>query len=325
MAKNPFADALAAHDLQTLRAAFEACQQGDATGYDRTTLNTWLNQGSVPTREPFIRCLSERLEDPGLYTAWQQARKERSPSRVKDVVTRFEGLNTSEKDTAFHRIRRDYVSEYPSIRERLSYRIEISDSDDPDDDHLQVTLDWSWVGDIPASANVQYVSAYAELTDAYADAGCVFREELLFNPDRLRALLEAGEDQVLSITPLGTSNPRAVRHVGHLGEHGHIAFENSGATNAEVEMSLSYPYPKGRPLYLIRFGGYQIPDTVDIRLILRTKGATEPTAFPYLPPGRQTEWSSNRIRSNELSVRLGTGNNTVLSEGDGVVLYWTEN
>ncbi len=322
MAKNPFADALAAHDPRALRAAFEACQEGDETGYDRTTLNTWL-RGSIPNREPFVRCLSERLDDPDLFAAWERARVARSPSLVKTVVSRFEGLTTEEKDDAFHQIRRDYVSEYPSVRQRLSYRIEISDPEDPDDDHLLVKLDWSWIGDVPANATVQYVSEYADLSSAYADPACVFREELLFRPERLRTLLEGGDDQVLAITPLDTGSPRAIRHLGRLGEGGHIAFENEAARNANVQLSTSYPYPRGRPLYLIRFGVYQVPDNVDINLILRTKGATDPSAFPYLPPGRQQEWTWNRIRSNELFVSLGTGNNTVLSEGDGVVLYWT--
>lgn len=319
--KNPFASALATHDMPALRAAFEACQEGAETGYDRTTLNRWLD-GSVPVREPFIQCLAERLKDPKIYTSWQEARGARSPSRVKTVVSRFEGLTAEEKDEAFHEIRRDYVAEYPSVRSRLNYRIEISDPD-PDNDHLQVHLDWSWTGDIPANATVQYVTAYQDLSRAYRDPACVFREELPFEPDRLHELLAAGEDQILAITPLNSPNPRATRHVGQLDEDGTFTFDNDAATNATVQLSISYPYPRNRQVFLLRFGGYQVPDTAEVTLVLRATGASSPRAFPYMPPGRQGEWTWNRIRANELFVSLGTGN-TVLSEGDGVVLYWTE-
>lgn len=318
-----FAAALAEHDAARLRTAFEACKESTGEHYDRTTLNRWLD-GSIPTKGTFIRCLADRLDDDAVYDSWETARDARTPSGARSVVTRFEGLTPQEKDWAFHEIRRDYVAaEYPSERSRLGYRIEISDPDDPDDDHLRVTVAHSWTGDVPADATIRYVTEYADLTSAYGEPACLFHDELPFEPDRLQALLADADDQILAITPLDSPNPRPARHVGRLVEPGVYAFDNAGSTNAHVQVNLSYPYPRRRPIYFLRWGRYQVPDTVEVTLVLRSRSTSGPRAFPYMPPGRQREWTSTLIRPNELFVSLGTGN-TVLSDGDGVVLYWTE-
>lgn len=322
MAKNPFADALAAHDMRALRAAFEACKQGDETGYDRTTLNRWLD-GSIPNREPFVRCLSERLGDPEIYASWQQAKEARSPSRVKTVVSRFEGLSTEEKDEAFHEIRAQYLATFPSVRRRGTYRVEVDDPPDPGDDHLVVRLEMTWRGAIPAGAEAQIVTGHDELGDAYEAATCIFREILDFDTERLTQLLAVGPDPVLAINPVDTNAPRGAHHVGQQVEPGRFRFDNPEATEAQVRLSLSYPYPRGLGVFFIRLGRYQVPDTFEVTLRLNSRSASSPQAFPFLPPGRQREFSQSFLGPDELFFTFGTGN-TVYGEGDGLVLYWTE-
>jgi hypothetical protein len=318
---NSFAAALAQHDLPRLRRAFEAAKAATGETYDRTTLNRWLS-GSIPREGEFIRDLGRELADPAIHASWEEARRAQTPSRARSVVSRFEGLTAEEKDWAFHEIRRDFVAEYPSIRSRLGYRIEIEDPDDPDDDHLRVRVGHSWTGDLPADATVRYVTEYPDLSSAYEDPACIFREDLPFTADRLQELLEAGEEQVLAVTPLDSRSTRGSRLVGQLVEPGVFAFANAAASEAHIQVNLSYPYPRDRPVFFLRFGRYQVPDTAEVTLVLRARSTSGPRAFPYMPPGRQRDWTWNLIRPNELTVSLGTGN-TVLSEGDGLVLFWS--
>lgn len=319
---NPFAEALAAYDSVRLRAAFDACSKvGD--GYDRTTLNQWM-KGSVPGREDFVRLLAAELGDDDLFAAWQEAREQRSQSAGRSVITRFGNLSHDDKDWVFHQIRRDYLSStFPSERRQLRYEIQIDDPATPDDDHLVVHLTMTWSGAIAANTTVQYTTTPTGLGEAYDDLQCLFREELAFEPDRLQELLSSMDPPVVGINPLGQSVPTGGHHVGVLNEAGVVQFGNEAASNARVQLQLSYPYPTGQPSFFIRHGKYQVPDTVEINLTLKTEGASSLKALPFMPPGRQRGWAATRMGPKQLFVSLGT-DNTVFGDGDGIAFYWTQ-
>ncbi len=319
---NRFADALEAHDPTTLRAAFDACQQRSEEGYDRTTLNQWL-KGSIPRKGEFVHCLADELDDPDLLDAWYGARDRRGPSPIRNVVGRFENLSPEEQDEAFHNIRRVYVSNFEQEMSRIAYRVEIDDPADPgDSDHLVARVIVSFEGRVPDNVRVDFATNPKELGNAYGDPSCLFREILAFDRPRLEELLDNGPDQVLTYTPLTDDNPIPVSHIGERNGLS-FSFENEGAERAAVTLDLEYPFPRGRPVFFIRFGRYYVPDYAEVTLALSSQSTSEPQAFPFLPPGRQRAFTSIPIRGNELRVSLGT-DNTVLSEGDGVVLYWTE-
>ncbi len=321
---NRFTEALRAIELPRLRAAFEASSRADDQGgYDRTTLNRWLD-GAVPNRGEFVRLLADELDEPGLCEAWQEARGERTgSSAVKTVVSRFEGLTPAEKDEAFHEIRRDYVSEGRPVRENNVYRIEVHDPPEADADHLLLRVDQSWEGPLPARANVAIVTEETELGDAYAKPDCVFRDLVDFEGDRLAELLDRLEDdQVLAYNPLGAFNPQPVTHRTRFDDEGVARFDNDDVERAHIKLSLSYPVPKGTPMFVIKFGEYTVPGPAEAILSLHSRATKRPRAFAFLAPGRQREWASNPLRGNELFISLGTAA-TVLGEGDGVVLSWT--
>lgn len=319
---NQFAEALRAQDPVRLRQAFEDCAKEAERAPHRTTLNKWLD-GTVPQRGVFVRRLAAELGDDSIYDAWKATRGGRAASTAEAVVSQYESLEPDDKQTAFYAIRSDFVSQYPSTRERLAYRVEINDPSQRGDDHLQVKVSISWEGAIPANANVQFVTEQTTLGSAYDEGDCIFREVLGFETERLDELLEATTTPVLNINPLGTEVPHGTHYIGERSEPGLYRFDNGAAELAQVRVNVSYPYPRGCPVFFIRFGRYQVPNTATVTLVLNSSTASEPRAFPYLPPGVQREWASSFVPPDEMFVSLGTGT-TALSEGDGVVLYWKE-
>lgn len=320
---NSFVAALSRYDMARLKTAFEAAKRATGERYDRTTLNRWMG-GSVPTKEAFVRQFADELGDESIFTSWRSIRESQSPSQGRSVVTRYERLSDEEKDWVFHEIRARYLGTFPSVRSRATWRIEVNDPPDPaDTDHLMVRLELTWNGDIPADAEAVLVTEHEQLGDAYANPDCIFREILDLEPGRLAKLLTSGPDPILAITPLDTAIPRGSHHTAEQVEPGLFRFDNAEAADAQVRLSISYPYPRGLGVFFVKLGRYQVPDAVEATLRLNSRSASNPRAFPYMPPGRQREFSQNMFGPDELFFTFGTGN-TVYGEGDGLVLYWTE-
>lgn len=320
---NRFAEALRAVEHSRLRAAFEASSQADTKGgYDRTTLNRWLD-GALPNRGEFVRLLADELDDPDLYDAWEDARGERSGSAQRSVVSRFEGLAGAEKDQAFHEIRRNYVSDGRPVRRNLVYRITVNDPPEAHADHLLLRLDMSWEGRLPANAELRFVTDESGLGDAYSLPDCIFRELLAFDPAQMADLFDTlADDQVLAYNTLGALNPRPVTHRARPDSTGSAVFDNAEVERAHIKLSLSYPIPKGTPMFLFKVGEYSVPGPAEASLTLNSRATSRPQAVAFLAPGRQREWAANQMRANELFISLGTAE-TVLGEGDGFVLSWT--
>lgn len=320
---NSFVAALSRYDMARLKAAFEAAKRVTGERYDRTTLNRWMG-GSIPTKEGFVRQFADELGDESIFTSWRTIRDSQSPSQGRSVVTRYERLSDEDKDWVFHEIRARYLGTFPSVRSRMTYRVEVNDSaDSADSDHLLIRLEMTWSGAIPANAEAVLVTEHDALGDAYVAPDCIFREILDLDPSRLGQLLAAGPDPVLAINPLDTSIPRGSHHTARQVEPGLFRFDNAEAADAQVRLSISYPYPRGLGVFFIRLGRYQVPDAVEATLRLNSRSASNPRAFPYMPPGRQREFSRSLFGPDELFFTFGTGN-TVYGEGDGLVLYWTE-
>lgn len=317
----PFVDALSAYDTEVLRAAFRAAQAVTGDTYDRTTLNRWL-KGTVPTNVTFVEQFATELGDRSVYDAFLQAKRAPKSANVRTVVSRYAGLNPQEKDEAFHEIRGEYLSTSPSTRSKPTYRIEINDPPSGDDDHLIARVTLTWEGAVPAKANIRLTSEQKALGVAYSDPNCIYRDAIDLGEERLNGLLANGPDQVLAINPLTGSAPVGIHYVGSQEQPGYYQFENEASTSAKVRLSLSYPHPRGRP-FLISYGNYQVPDVVEVTLVLNSRVAAAPRAFPFMPPGRRREYSSSYIGSDELFLTLGRST-TVFGDGDGVVLHWTE-
>ncbi|MEM9562611.1 MAG: hypothetical protein AAGA93_08355 [Actinomycetota bacterium] len=320
---NSFVAALNEHDMARLRNAFEAAKTATGEKYDRTTLNRWMD-GSVPSKEGFVRQLATELDDEDVFSAWQQARRSQTPSQGRAVVSRYRGLSDEEKDKVFHEIRDDYLSTFPSARRRMAYQVEVNDPPSPDDEYLVIRFTLTWSGAIPERASVVIATEHTRFAEAYSDPDCIFREILDFEPGRLSELLESGPEPILAINPLDSRAPRGAHHIGQQDEPGLFRFDNAEAAEAEVRLSLAYPYRRGQGVFFIRFGRYQVPDNWSATLRLNSRSTSSPRAFPYLPPGRQREFSQSFLGSDELFLTVGTGNTTVYGEGDGLVLYWTE-
>lgn len=321
---NPFAAALTKHDPVRLRQAFDACRKAGAGNYDRTTLNRWLD-GSIPTQGEFIRRMGEELEDPALFAAWERIKhsRPRTAASPEAVIRQFAALSYDDRQEAYPEIRKLFLERFTEQRSRASHRIELRDGPNPESDFHELRLVWEWDGRLPANARAIYAIDNLGLGDAYDDPKCVFREVLPIETETFATLLETWPEQILNYNPLGTANQQMYRHVGVPNGCGVFQFDNEEVDHARVRWSLTYPYPKGHTVYFIRFGNYRYGGGAEISLALTTAKAHSPRVFTYLPAGRQREYAGEFGRSNELQVTLGAGG-TILSDGDGAVLFWSE-
>ena len=318
------ATALRRHDRVRLREAFDACREAGVGSYDRTTLNRWLD-GSIPTSGDYIRCMGDYLEDPDLHQAWQAAHRSgsRSSPTPDTVVKRFESLSIDERKAAFPEIRKLFLEQFEDVRSRTTYRVELRDSADPEADHFELRVHHEWDGALPADAWVGFTHDTAVLGDAYEDPTCVFREILSFDEATFDSLLETWPDQILAYNEIGRANQQLVSCVGVPDGKGVFRFDNEPVENARARLSLSYPFPKGVGVFFIKLGRYRFEGGTEVSLSLDARTASSPRAFPFLPAGRQREYAADLVRPDELAVTLGAGG-TILSEGDGVGLYWAE-
>ena len=320
---NPFARALSGHDPNALRVAFASCNSDRETAYNRTTLTRWLDR-SVPRDGEFVQCLANRLEDPALFEAWQKARQSSDRGGGVDVaIERFRALTQDERVNASPEIRRLFLEQYPSVRSRLTFRVDLHDGVDSADEVFDIRLVIRWTGRLPENANVAFVRDQSHLGDAFADEACIFREALTMNQDDLDRLLEDAE-QILSYKPLNEDNPNITTLLGWRGETGPtFTFDKDRVKNADIRLDLRYPYPKSERNFAIRFGKYQVAGMSEIVFAPHTDEVTDPQCrMPYLPSGEQRAWASSKLPRGELVVYLGS-DGTLLSEGDGVVLSWS--
>lgn len=321
-AGNPFSAALAAHEAGELRRAFDTCNQAPGLSrFHRTTLQRWLD-GSIPTRGPFIQCLADQLGDPRLYQAWEEARSQPKISDRQAVIDAFESLAEHDRSVAFHEIRKRHLSHFHSVRSRFSMRVNLGD--DPDHrDLLRIRVSVNWMGRIPARATVIFVTDQAGLGEAYATSECIFREVIELDASRLDSLLSAGDHQILAYTPLAGDHQAMTRFVGDYAGNGVFQFDNPEVENAQIRLSLSYPFPRGVQTYPVLFGEYQIAGVAEITVAVQSKDITQPRGIAFLPPGERRNWAVDALRDDELVVYAGRPD-MILSDGDGVVLSWTE-
>lgn len=321
--KNRFAAALGRHDHHDLRAAFDACNEAGDSSYDRTTLTRWLD-GSVPTRGEFIRCLADRLDDDGLFTSWEAVHGGRSSSGSRTVVSRFEGLKPDERERAFTEIRKLYLSRFEATRSRFSIRVDLYDDRD-DEDLFEVRVTMNWVGLLPAAAKLVFVDDYRRFHDAFEDDSVVFRKQLGMDDPELDSVFGPGRyRQVLAYSMVsGPAGQTTTSHTAAWDGDGVFVFDNERTEDAQVRLSLSYPYRRGLQQYPVRLGRYRVEGQARIELVSHSRRVTDLRAMAFMPPGQARDWSYEDFRPDELVVYLGE-RDTVLSDGDGVVLSWTE-
>lgn len=315
----PFAVALSEHRLPRLREAFEACNEAQGTSYNRTTLGRWLER-SVPRDEAFVRCLAERLEDPAILSGWEQARSSGPTSTVDSAVDGFRQLSKEDRARAFPEIRQAYLEQYSSVRSRFNLRIDLYD-DVESDEIWDLRLVLRWIGRLPENAKVAYVTEQSELGDRFAEDDCIFRDAVDMSFDQLDGKLGACE-QTVSYKRSDEDNPTFTTLDANYVSDGVFRFDNETVDNAEIRLDLQYPYPKHRRDFPIRFGKYQVAGMAEIVFAPHSDSVSNPRCnMPFMPPGQERAWASSLPRG-ELVVYLGS-DDTLLSEGDGVVLSWT--
>jgi hypothetical protein len=322
-AHNSFTQALLAHEGPRLRAAFEACRASGSHNYDRTTLNRWLT-GSVPTNGEAIRCLSEQLDDPAVIDTWHEQRNQQPPKgqpTVDTVVRRFGLLNEKDQEKAFQRIRQTYLGRFTSVRRDLSFRIEVLDPFGDDEDHFILSVTVGWKGRVLTDSTAILATDQTELGDAYAEPTCVYRDKIELPQDRIEELLRSCDPPSLSVIPLAQTNPQPEMYIGEW-DGLEARFGNDPADEAVIQLNVQNPISKSSLLYPVSFGEYRVEVGVSITLVLTSRAVNNPHALPFLPPGREREVATISPRPNTLEVRLGTRNDTILSQGDGVVLGW---
>lgn len=318
----PFAIALARHDQRVLRDAFEACNESGQASYNRTTLTRWLDR-SVPRDGEFVECLAERLNDPSLLETWHQARKVGAGAGGDSVVERFARLSESERADAFQKIRQVYLSKYPSVRSRHTIRVDLYDSEVEEADLFDLRVVLRWNGRLPENANVSYVARQQGLGDKFEESACIFREALNLDQSTFDQLLESSSfEQILSYRPLDIGNPVVTSFEGKPAAPGVFEFGNEEVEGVAVRLDVRYPYPKRPQTLPFRFGQYQVTGLVEVTFALHSPAVSDPQGMPFLPPGQERIWSSDSLPRNELVMYLGN-DETLLSEGDGVVLSWS--
>lgn len=321
---NPFTIALSKHDPARLREAFDECRKAGAGTYDRTTLNRWLD-GSTPNNGEFVRQMSEFLGDADLFPAWEEARKRRprSSATPEAVVQQYTSLSYDDRQEAWPELRKLFLERFAREVTGATYRIELRDHPDPDADLYELRLTWQWDGHLPANAWVVVSNSTQVLGDAYEEDTCLFREILPLDDEALDRGWSGLPAPALTYNELGPANQQMQRHVATEEGNGRWRFDNEAAENARVRIGLSYPYPRGYGKFFIRLGHYQFEGGAEITLTLSTPAAHSPDVFTYLPAGRQREYAADLVGPNELAVTLGAGG-TILSDGDGAVLFWSE-
>lgn len=325
--RSPFSAILAKYDQSELRAAFVRAKNADGKNYDRTSLYRWLD-GSVPKDGDFIQHLGHELGDSDLYPAWEQTSQRRTratkasahptPDSVED---QYEALSHDDRQQAYPNIRRLYLERFTELRTGASYRVELRDGPTANFREVRVTIEWD--GSLPADARAIYTTEDNRLGDAFQDRHCLFRETLAIDNDHFADLLETWPDQILTWNPIGVVNPHKHRHIATNDGDGTFQFDNDAAEDARITLSLTYPYPKGLGVFFIRFGNYRFEGGAHLFFTLNATGAHSPKVFTYLPAGRQREFAANLGRTNELVITLGSAG-TILTDGDGATLYWTE-
>ena len=106
---------------------------GGSRGSSRTTERPGPLAGwPVPSREPFVKALSGRLNDPTIHSAWTALQDDRGDGEVKGIVTRFQGLSPDDKVAAFAGIAAAMAQSTRVVRSGLSMRVDLYDGHDDD-------------------------------------------------------------------------------------------------------------------------------------------------------------------------------------------------
>lgn len=316
---NAFSQALARHqEGGRLREAFEWCRrQPGIEPYDRTSLGRWLG-GAVPSREPFVKALSGRLNDPTIHSAWTALQDDRGDGEVKGIVTRFQGLSPDDKVAAFAGIAAAMAQSTRVVRSGFSMRVDLYDGHD--DDLLRLRVEVGWTGHLPANAEIMFMNEQDGLAEAYAEERCLFRDVVHLEDERLHRVM-ADEDEYqhsLSYSPVGTGKTTSCS--AERTAAGQFRFGNEELARARIKLRTTYPFPRGLRLYPIIFNAYRIAGPFTLSLILHSQKTQWPQCFSFL--GQDPRWEASQWR-RELAIESGY-EGAVLGTGTGLVFYWSE-
>jgi len=314
-----FAEALAARP-DAARQAFDRCNRRVGLDpYDRTAFGRWL-KGDLPSRREFVLALAEELGDPAIYDAWSVDRGDTADSAVKRVVTSFMGLPTPSQAEAARQIE-DYLAvRQGSIRDRFGMQIEIDDW--PGDDRLlRASVTIAWLGALPANAKVILLGGYSGLADAYQQPDCLFRDALAIPEDQSAESMLQRCSAEITYFENGAATIEPVTLPGRPGASGELAFGNDPLERADIELEVTYPYPRFHGRFPILFRGYQIRGRARIRFRPRSGRIHSVDSYAFL--GLPDAFTSMTTQRSELTVIAGREGEFLRGE-TGLVFTWSE-
>lgn len=314
-----FAEALAAR-ADAVREAFDRCNRRvGAAPYDRTALGRWL-KGDLPSRREFVLALAEELGDPLIYDAWLIDRGDTADTAVKRVVTSFIGLPEDSQAEAVRQIQDFLAVRRGSIRDRFSMQIEIDDW--PGDEQvLRASVTISWLGSLPGDAKVVLLGDYSGLAAAYEQPDCLFRDAVVIPGDQPAESLLRQCSAEITFFEEGSAAAVPVTRKGTPGESGEFAFGNDPLRHADIELQVTYPYPRFHGRFPILFRGYQIRGMARIRF--RPRSARMHNAESYAFLGLRDAFTPVTRAGGELVVIAGR-EGEFLRDETGLVFTWSE-
>ena len=316
---NAFAKVLRSQDQSRLKEAFyRANMIPDLVPYDRTTLSRWL-EGSIPSRGNFVKRLAKELEDESVYEAWKTC-KDMSDSNIKGMLTRFQNLNSSDQTKVFKKIREQYyVSRNESKIENYLTRIDLNDS--PLGDYYEIKVRLSWLGTLPANANISFVKTFESLTNELKNTNSVFSEKLDFNDAEF---IECFENKRYSQPHLSFTKKDSGEEFQEIeckqSNPGIFVFDNEKCENANIQLSIRYPFPNKVRIYPLTPREHRTVGPAKIQFVINTTRAKNPQMLSMF--GDQTNCTAKYAHGDEISVQIGTTNKII--EGTGLIFTWEE-
>lgn|GEM_PF-5822646 len=236
------------------------------------------------------------------------------------MLTRFKNLNAEDRTKAFKKISEQYYSSknYSKIENYLT-RIDLNDS--PNGEHYEIKSRLSWQGTLPANATISFVKTFEDLTKQFKTTNSVFTEKLDFEDSMLETYFkdERYAQPHLSFSKKDSGKePELLK--GTQTNPGTFTYTNTKCENANIQLSLRYPFPYGVRMFPLLLRQHRIVGPAKVQFAVNTTKATRPQVLSML--GDQNTWTSKYALGDEISVQIGTTNKTI--EGTGLIFTWED-
>lgn len=289
---------------------------------DRATISRWLS-GTLPRHREIVVHLAGILKDQGLLDAYDEDMLvKKIPGDVQNIFTRWSRLPLPQRAATLGELTREWHRESPSTRARMGMEIDLH-KDSPGCHRLDVDITWS--GILPANATVRIAPDEDELSEAFQLPDCVFRELIPMAPDDFDAAYSDLGSHLPALKFRGARGDKWIEMQARPAEDkafGRYAFDNGRVDQAQINLSVRFPYPANVSFYGVVFGGYAVRGTTRVTMNMNDTNA-QPHAVPFLLSSEDYEIHHRTPDRAVVTVELGD-EETVLAPGAGVAFYWRE-